>query len=87
MLYAPIALIPEIKGNKRYVWLVNDLPNDAEVLVEIKKNGKLIFLKKVRAKGNSLKKLLQLKESKSAVESFVLSMYEGGRMVFSRLLD
>jgi hypothetical protein len=66
---------------------VNDLPNDAEVLVEIKKNGKLIFLKKVRAKGNSLKKLLQLKESKSANESVVLSMYEGGRMVFSRLLD
>jgi beta-mannosidase len=87
MLYAPIALIPEIKGNKRYVWLVNDLPNDAEVLVEIKKNGKLIFLKKVKSKGNSLKKLLQLKESKSADESFVLSMYEGGRMVFSRLLD
>jgi hypothetical protein len=66
---------------------VNDLPNDAEVLVEIKKNGKLIFLKKVKSKGNSLKKLLQLKESKSANESVVLSIYEGERKVYSRLLD
>ncbi len=87
MLYAPIALIPEIKGNKRYVWLVNDLPNDAEVLVEIKKNDKIIFLKKVKSKGNSLKKILQLKQSKSAGESVELSIYEGKRKVYNRLLD
>jgi len=86
MLYAPLALIPEQKGKFFNIWLVNDLPKDARVLVEIKKNGKLIFLKKLSAKANSVKKLFQLKQSQSDGEAMELSIYEGERKIYSRLL-
>lgn len=86
-LYAPLALIPVQDSKNLTIWLVNDLPKDESVLVEISLNGKIILLKKLDSKANSNKKIISLALKKINPRELEYSIYKGKSKIFQRSGD
>ena len=85
VLFAPLALIPELKGKKTTIWLSNDLREAADVDLEVLEMGKIRFKKSLQMEANGLLELYKFTHKKG--KEFNLIIRKNGAVIFERKIQ
>jgi hypothetical protein len=85
VLFAPIALIPKIKGENLEFFLVSDKPNIQNVKIIISNKRKILFEKKIKTNNESAVLVHELTDKKlKKIKELKLVLMISDKVIFER---